>query len=329
MLNSELKLSEKIFTDEIERKPIRDGFGEGLIFAGEENSDVVVLSADVSNSTRCNLFAEKFPERFFQVGIAEQNLVGIGAGLGVSGKIPFISTYAAFSPGRTWEQIRTTIAYNDSNVKIAGHHTGLLTGADGATHQILEDIALMRVLPNMKVVVPADAVEARKATVAAAKIWGPVYLRFAREKTPVITTDETSFIIGKAEILWKSKKSQVAVIGCGPILHNALLAAKELEEEKIGVIVVNSHTVKPLDEKKIIELAKKCGAIVTVEEHQAVGGLAGAVAEVLAKNCPVPMEFVGMRDEFGGSGSPAQLLEKYGMSVSRIKEAVKRVIKNK
>ncbi len=329
MLNENAKLNSKIFEDDIEKKPTRDGFGEGLVLLGEENPDVVVLSADVSNSTRCNLFAEKFPEKFFQVGIAEQNLVGIGAGLGVSGKIPFISTYAAFSPGRTWEQIRTTIAYNDSNVKIAGHHSGLLTGPDGATHQTLEDIALMRVLPNMKVIVPCDAIEARKATVAAAKIWGPVYLRFAREKTSVITTDETPFIVGKAETLWESKKSQAVIIGCGPILRNALLAAKELEEEKIGVIVINSHTIKPLDEKKIIELAKKCGAIVTVEEHQTAGGLTGVVAEVLAKNCPAPMEFVGMRDEFGGSGKPEELIKKYGMAVKNIKEAVKKVIKRK
>jgi len=329
MLNQEVKLSEKIFSDEIEQKPTRDGFGEGLLMAGEENSNIVVLSADVAKSTRCDKFAEKFPERFFQVGIAEQNLVGVGAGLGVSGKIPFIATYSVFSPGRTWEQIRTTIAYNNSNVKIAGHHSGLLTGPDGATHQALEDIALMRVLPNMKVIVPCDALEAKKATIAAAKIWGPVYLRFSREKTPVFTTEETPFIPGKAEIFWQSKKPQVVIIGCGPVLYNALLAAKELEKEGIGVIVLNNHTIKPLDEEKIIGLVKKYKAVVVVEEHNIIGGLGGAIAEILAKNYPAPIEFVGTKDVFGESGPPASLIEKYGLGVNNIKTAVQKVIKRK
>ncbi len=327
MLNSKLGFSEKIFTNEIEEKPTRDGFGEGLLIAAEENPNVVVLSADVANSTRCDKFAEKFPERFFQIGIAEQNLAGVAAGLGVSGKIPFISAYAVFSPGRNWEQIRTTISYNDSNVKIAGHHSGLLTGYDGATHQILEDIALMRVLPNMKVIVPCDAIEAKKAVIAAAKIWGPVYIRLAREKMPVFTDERTPFIPGKAEVFWQSKKPQVAIIGCGPILYNALLAAKELEKEKIGAVVLNNHTIKPMDEKKIIEVAKKYKAIVTVEEHGVFGGLGSAVAEVLAKNYPTAMEFVGTKDAFGESGDPKDLIKKYDLGVKDIITAVKKVIR--
>ena len=329
MLNSEVKLSIKLFDDDIRQQPTRDGYGEGLIIAGEENPNVVVFCADLKESTRSHLFAEKFPERFFEIGVAEQNMAAIAAGLGISGKIPFISSYATFSPGRNWEQIRTTISYNDSNVKIAGHHSGISVGPDGATHQAIEDIATMRVMANMKMIVPCDAIEAKKATVAAAKIWGPIYLRFAREKTPVFTTEETPFVPGKAEILWEGKKPQAVIIGVGPLLYNALLVAKELEKEKINVIVLNSHTVKPLDEKKITELAKKCGAVVTVEEHNVLGGLGGAVAEALVKNNPVPMEFIGMQNVFGESGPPAQLIEKYGMGVKDIRAAVKKVIKRK
>jgi transketolase len=330
MINPDAKLNPDLFdSGKIEVVPIRDGFGEGLLIAAKENPNVVVLSADVAKSTRCDKFSEKFPERFFQLGIAEQNLAGVAAGLGVSGKIPFISAYAVFSPGRNWEQIRTTIVYNDSNVKIIGHHSGLITGYDGATHQALEDIALMRVLPNMKVIVPCDAIEAKKATMAAAKIWGPIYIRLAREKTPVFTTEETPFAPGKAEIFYQSKRPQVLIISAGPILYNVLLAAEELEKEKIGTIVLNNHTIKPIDENKIIEIAKKCGAVVTVEEHSALGGLGSAIAEVLAKNYPVPMEFVGTQDVFGESGPAAKLIEKYGLGVNNIKTGVKKVLKEK
>jgi len=245
----------------------------------------------------------------------------------VSGKIPFIASYATFSPGRNWEQIRTTIAYNDANVKIAGHHAGISVGPDGATHQATEDIAIMRAMPNMKVIVPCDAVEARKATLAAAQIWGPVYLRFQREKTPIMTTDETPFTPGKAEVFWESRRPRVLIVGCGGILANALMAARELEEEKIGSVVLNMHTVKPLDTVKLVALAKKIGAVVTVEEHQIQGGLGGAVAEALAAQAPTPMEFVGMRDTFGESGPPEVLIEKYGMDVKAIKAAVKRVLR--
>ncbi len=327
MIIKEKKLNPKLYDEDIEQVPTRNGYGEGLVEAGENNEAVVVLSADLTESTRSESFATKFPARFIEMGVAEQNMATVAAGLGISGKIPFISSYATFSPGRNWEQIRTTIAYNDSNVKIAGHHAGISVGPDGATHQAIEDIATMRVMSNMKVFVPCDAVEARRATVAAAKIWGPIYLRFGREKTPVITTNETPYTPGKAEVFWQSKAPKVAIIACGPILHNALLAAKELEKEKIGTIVVNNHTVKPLDEKTLLEIAKKCGAVVTVEEHQIAGGMGSAVAELLAKRCPLPMEFIGMQDTFGESGTPKELIEKYGMGVNSIKAAVIRVLK--
>lgn len=329
MLSKDANLNPKIFSEDIEQKPTRDGYGEGLVAAGERDRNVVVLCADLTESTRSEAFSKKFPERFFEVGVAEQNLATIAAGLGISGKIPFISSYAAFSPGRNWEQIRTTISYNDSNVKIAGAHTGISVGPDGATHQAVEDIATMRVMANMRVFVPCDMIEAKKATMAAAFIKGPVYLRFAREKTPVFTTEKTHFIPGTAEIFWQSRKPQVAIIGCGPLLYNALLAAKELEKEKIGSIVVNNHTIKPLDEKTIVSVARKCGAVVTVEEHQVMGGLGGAVAEVLARKAPTPMEFIGMQNTFGESGAPNELIEKYGMGVKSIVAAAKRAIKKK
>ncbi|MDP3999536.1 MAG: transketolase C-terminal domain-containing protein [bacterium] len=329
MLNPKAKLNPKVLESDIEQKPTRDGYGQGLVIAGEADPNVVVLCADLTESTRSEGFAKKFPERFFEMGVAEQNLATVAAGLGISGKIPFISSYAVFSPGRNWEQIRTTIAYNDSNVKVAGAHAGVSVGPDGATHQAIEDIATMRVMANMKVFVPCDMIEARKATIAAAKIWGPVYLRFAREKTPVFTSEATPFEPGRAEIFWESEKPEVAIIGCGPLVHNALLAAKELEAEGISTMVLNNHTIKPIDEKRIIEAVKKCGAVVTVEEHQIAGGLGGAVAEALAKNYPAPMEFIGMQDTFGESGTPNELIEKYGMGVKSIKEAVKKVLKRK
>ena len=348
MINPEAKLSEKVFDADIEQKPTRDGYGQGIVAAGEANPNVVVLCADLTESTRADAFRAKFPERFFDVGVAEQNLATIAAGLGVSGKIPFISSYATFSPGRNWEQIRTTIAYNDSNVKIAGHHAGISVGPDGATHQAIEDIATMRVMANMRVIVPCDAIEAKKATIAAAQIWGPVYLRFAREKTPVFTTDATPFVPGRAEVLWggpslrrstqrvsdsmssgRLLKPSVLIIGCGGLLYNALLAARDLAKEKIGAVVLNSHTVKPLDEKMIVALAKKIGAVVTVEEHQITGGLGGAVAEALAKYAPTPIEFVGMHGVFAESGPPMALIEKYGMGVKDIIASVKKVLRRK
>ncbi|MFH0712302.1 MAG: transketolase C-terminal domain-containing protein [Candidatus Jorgensenbacteria bacterium] len=335
MLNPEAKLNPKVFDEDVEMKPTRDGYGEGLVAAGDENKNVVALCADLTESTRAEAFAKKYPERFFECGVAEQNMATIAAGLGISGKIPFISSYATFSPGRNLEQIRTTIAYNDSNVKIAGHHAGVSVGPDGATHQATEDIAIMRAMPNMKIFVPCDAIEAKKAVVAAAGVWGPVYIRFGREKSAVVTTEETPFTPGKAEIFWDSSlgserlKPRAVLIACGILVHNALLAAEELEREKIGTIVLNNHTLKPMDEKKIVETAKRTGAVVTVEEHQVTGGLGGAVAEILAKNAPTPMEFIGLQDTFGESGNPEELIEKYGMGVEDIVKAVKRAIKRK
>lgn len=327
MLNPELHLNPRLFDFEVEQKATREGYGKGLVKAGEENSDVVALCADLTESTFTEEFAKKFPERYFQVGVAEQNLATIGAGFGVSGKIPFIASYATFCPGRAWEQIRTTIAYNDSNVKIAGHHTGVSVGPDGATHQATEDIGTMRILPNMKVIVPCDAIEAAKATYVAAHIWGPIYLRFGREKTPIITTDATPFVFGKAVVFWESRKPKVLIIATGSMLYNALWAARELEKQKIGSVVLNCHTIKPLDDKKILELAKKIGAVVTVEEHQAAGGLGGAVAELLARHEPAPMEFIGLQDTYGESGPPSSLIAKYGMAAKDIVSAAKKAIK--
>lgn len=333
MLNQKVKLSEKIFSRDIEQIPTRNGYGEALLELGESNSDVVVLTGDLAESTRVLEFAKKYSSRFIECGVAEQNMMGIAAGLAANGKIPFISSYAVFSPGRSWDQMRVSVAYSNLNVKIAGAHTGVSVGPDGATHQALEDIAITRVLPNMTVVVPCDSIETKKATLAGANLVGPYYFRFAREKTPVMTTDETPFEIGKAEIFWESNspagEPQVAIIACGPLVYEALLAAIELEEKGIGSIVINNHTVKPLDEETLIKVAKKTGAVVTVEEHQVQGGMGSAVAEVLVKNCPVPMEFIGMQDTFGESGEPDELLSKYKMKSKDIIEAVKKVIVRK
>jgi len=330
-INPKAKLVENILDNaKLEQIPTRKGYGEGLLAAGEANEKVVALCADLTESTQMHLFAKKFPARFIEMGVAEQNLATVAAGLANYGKIPFISSYAMFSPGRNWEQIRTTICYNEVPVKIAGSHAGVSVGPDGATHQAIEDIALMRPIPNMAVINPCDSNEAKKATMAAVGINGPVYLRFAREKTPVFTTPETNFEIGKAEIFFDAgKKPDVSIIACGPLVYNAILAAVDLEKEGLKIRVINNHTIKPMDEKTIIEAAKDAGAVVTVEEHQVHGGMGSAVAEVLAKNFPVPMEFVGVQNRFGESGAPSELIEHFGMGVSHIKEAVKKVLKRK
>jgi len=329
MLNEKLKLHPDVFLKTPEEQPTRDGYGTGLILAGEQDKNVVVLTADLEESTRAEGFANKFPNRFFELGVAEQNLATVAAGLGVSGKIPFISSYAVFSPGRNWEQIRTTISCNNANVKVAGHHAGLSVGPDGATHQALEDMALMSTLPNMKIFSPCDAHQAEKATLAAAQTWGPVYLRLAREKTPLITTPETPFLPGKLQDLWRGKKPAVAIIATGPLVHEALLAAQELSRQKIDVVVANCHTLAPLDEEGILELARKIGALVTVEEHQVRGGLGGAVAELLAARRPAPMEFVGVQNQFGESGKTKELWVKYGLSAHHIASAVRRAARRK
>lgn len=329
MINKDASLSPKLFDKAIEELPTRDGYGKGLVEAGEHDERVVALCADLTDSTRTSWFKEKFPGRFIEIGVAEQLLATVASGMANYGKIPFIASYATFSPGRNWEQIRTSIAINDVPVKIAGSHAGVSVGPDGATHQALEDIAIMRAMPNMIIIYPCDAEEARKATLEAAENGKPTYLRFAREKTPVMTTSETPFKIGRAEVFWEDRDPQVLIVACGPLVYEALKAAKKLSASKIGSVVINSHTIKPLDEGAIVKYAKLTGSIVTVEEHQITGGLGGAVSEVISKKFPVPMEFVGMPDTFGESGEPDELLKKYGMKAIDIVEAAKKVIRRK
>ncbi len=325
MLHKDLKLNQNLFNEDVEQIPIRKGFGQGLLEAGKQDSRVVGLCADLTESTQMLAFSKEFPDRYVQIGVAEQNLATVASGMAAMGKIPFITSYAMFSPGRNWEQIRTTICYNDRPVKIAGSHAGISVGPDGGTHQAIEDIAIMRVIPNMHVISPCDSIEARKATIAVAKTNVPTYIRLAREKTPVMTTDDTPFEIGKAQVFYKGENPEVGIIATGALVHKALVAAKELGKEGIQVSVLNLASIKPLDEEAIIAFANEAGAIVTVEEHQIRGGMGSAVSECLSKNRPVPMEFVGVRDVFGQSGTPAELIEHYGMGVSHIKEAVKKV----
>ena len=286
-----------------------------------------MLCADLTESTRSQAFKDKFPERFVEIGVAEQNLALVASGVANYGKIPFISSYATFSPGRNNEQIRTNISINNVPVKIAGAHAGISVGPDGATHQALEDIALMRVQPNMTVIVPCDAIEAEKATIAAAFNGKPTYIRFGREKSAVFTTKDTPFEIGRAETLREGK--DVTIVACGMLLHEALLAAEELSSEGIECLVINSHTVKPLDEKTIIEAAQTTGAVVSVEEHQVNGGLGSAISELLAKNHPVPQEFIGIQDRFGESGTASELIKAFGLDKDSIKSAVRKVISRK
>lgn len=328
MLNSKAHLNPNLFEKaKLEMVPTRDGYGKGLVEAGSKDSRVVVLCADLAESTRSHWFKDKFPERYIEMGVAEQNMATVAAGLANYGKIPFISSYATFSPGRNNEQIRTTISLNNLPVKIAGAHAGISVGPDGATHQALEDIALMRVQPRMTVLVPCDAIETKKATFAAAFNGKPTYIRFAREKTPVFTTEKTPFQIGKAEVFYKGK--DVTIIACGPLVYEALLAAERLKRERISAEVINNHTVKPLDKKTILTSVKKTRAVVTVEEHQVSGGMGSAVAEFLVQNFPVPIEFVGIKDRFGESGPPDVLLEAFGLTAPHIARAAKKVLKRK
>ena len=307
--------------------PTRDGYGEALLELGKTRDDVYVLCADLSESTRSEWFKEKYPEHFVQMGVSEQALAAIGAGIALAGKTVFISSYACFSPGRNWEQIRTTGCLQRANLKIAGAHAGVSVGPDGATHQMLEDIALMRVLPEMKVLVPCDAIETRKATIAAAKMKGPVYIRFAREKSPVFTTEPTPFQPGKALVMREGK--DVAIIGCGPLVYECLLAAEELARLGIEARVINNASVKPMDEKTIVAAARDCGAVVTVEEGQVAAGMGSAVCELLSETCPVPVERIGMQDRFGESGGARELLEHFNLTAPAIIKAAKRVIKKK
>lgn len=326
-LNAAAHLSRKLYLESIERVPTRDGFGEGLVIAAKNDSNVLALCADLTESTRVEAFKKTFPERFVQFGVSEQSLAAIAAGMALAGKIPFIASYACFSPGRNWEQIRTTIALQEVNVKIAGAHAGVSVGPDGATHQMTEDIALMRALPNMVVLAPCDAIETRKATIAAAKYPGPVYLRFGREKSPVFTTDKTPFTIGKAQIFRTGK--DVALIACGILVHEALLAARELAKLGIEATVINNASIKPLDEKTILSVARSCGAVVTVEEAQAAGGMGSTVCELLASDFPCPVERIGLQDVFGQSGKPSELLEHYRLTSPWIVKAAQKVVKRK
>jgi len=314
--------------------PTRQGYGEGLVEAGKKDKNVVVLCADLSDSTKSGMFRDAFPERFIETGIAEQNMMGLAAGLALAGKIPFISTYAVFCPGINWSQLRVCVCQNDANVKLTGAHAGISVGPDGVSHQGLEDIAITRCLPGLVVLAPCDSIETKKATIAAAKWKGPVYLRFAREATPVFTSPKTPFKIGRAEVFRNGK--DVTIIACGPLVYNALIAAEKLAKEKIDVQVINNHTIKPMDEKTIIKAAQETGAIVTLEEHQVIGGMGSAVAEVLAKNLPagrqvaqVPIEMIGIKDRWGESGTPDELIEKFGLGVDSIIKVVKKALKRK
>lgn len=320
-------VSEVLDLKTIDQKPTRNGYGDGLVLAGKADKNLVVLCADLTESTRSLAFKKEFPDRFIQMGVSEQSMAVIAAGLALSGKVPWVSSYAMFCPGRAWEQVRTNIALNEANVKIAGAHSGVSVGPDGATHQAIEDIAIMRCISGMTIIAPADMIETKKAVVAASKSSGPVYVRFTREKSPVFTTEETVFEIGKANILWDG--NDAAIIACGPLVYNAVLAAGQLEKEGINIRVINMHTIKPLDAKIILEAAEECGAIVTVEEHQVNGGLGGAVCEFLSENFPVPVSRIGVQDRFGESGEPNELIEAMGMGVNSIKEAVKKVLKRK
>jgi len=310
-----------------EMKATRDGYGEGLVALGERNPQVVVLSADLTDSTRASMFKKRFPERFFTMGVAEADMIGTAGGLSLAGKIPFCCSFGVFASGRVWDQVRITICYSNLNVKIGGSHGGISVGADGATHQSIEEITLMRVLPNMKVIVPCDAIETRKATIQAGEVLGPVYIRFGRPPIPVITTEATPFLLGRAITMREGKN--VAIFACGGMVYEALEAANELDKKGISAGVINLHTVKPIDEEKIFETARETGAIVTAEEHQLSGGFGSAVTEVVVKQFAVPVEMVGIKDRFGESGSPQELMQDFGLTRFDIIKAVERVLKRK
>jgi transketolase len=316
-MSNPLDLVAKDFlTGDFQEEPIRKGFGRGLLEAGKRDEHVVAACADLTESTQISLFKDAFPDRYIEIGVAEQNLVTVGSGLAAMGKVPFVSSYAAFSPGRNWEQIRTTICLNDRPVKIVGSHAGLYTGADGATHQMLEDIALMRVLPNMVVIAPGDSVEAEKATLAMAADKRPGYLRLTREATPVFTTADTPFEIGKAYVFKPGK--DVTIIATGTMTFRALQAAAMLQKDGIDAEVIHCPTIKPLDAMTILHSVQKTKGVVTVEEGQIVGGLGGAIAEFLGEHCPRPLRRIGMRDQFGESGKPQELLEHFGLTAKHV-----------
>jgi transketolase len=354
MLNLDQNLNPKIFDEDVEVFSMRNGFGNGIVEAAMHDKNIIGLCADLTDSTDMSEFKRRFPDRFIEVGVAEQNLATVSSGLARMGKIPFMTSYAIFSPGRNWEQIRTTICYNNVPVKIVSSHIGVSVGPDGGSHQALEDIALMRVLPRMTVISPCDAIEAKKAVMAAAKTNDPTYIRLSRDKTPIMTTEHTPFHIGKAQVYYlqgqsskvktqsyiksslsdhNQKKSEdsldVTIVATGYLLHRALKVAKRLEGEGKNVAVVNLSTIKPLDEDALIKLAHQSRAFVTVEEHQAIGGMGSAVAECLAKHFPIPVEFVAVQNIFGQSGKADELIEHYGLEEKDIYAAVKRVLLRK
>jgi transketolase len=321
IFDKELKLSRNLFLPAIDKNDTRSGYGEGVVIAGDTNEDIVVLTADLTDSTKSRNFANKYPQRFFEVGVAEQNLAGIAAGLGLSGKIPFMASYAVFSPGRNWDQIRVSICFSNSNVKIVSSHAGFGTGPDGPTHIALEDIAMLRALPNITIVSPADFYEAKKAVVIAAQTPGPFYIRLTRAETPVFTTEETPFEIGKAQQLTEGK--DITIIATGNTVYDSLLVAKKLKDtQNISCEVINCSTIKPLDKKTILDSASKTKKVVTVEEHQIYGGLGGAIAELLATELPTHMKILGVQDTFTESGGYEELKYKYGINIDRIEKAV-------
>jgi len=309
-------------------KETRGGFGEGIYEAARRNENIVALTADLAGSLKLNAFMKDFPERFVQCGIAEANMIGIAAGLTIGGKIPYTTTFANFSTSRVYDQIRQSVAYSGKNVKICASHAGLTLGEDGATHQVLEDIGMMKMLPGMSVIVPCDFNQTKAATIAIADYEGPVYLRFGRPKWPNFTKEDGSdFVIGKAQVM--NEGSDVSIIACGHLVWNALEAARALEAKGVSVDLINMHTIKPLDEEAIINSLKKTGCVVTAEEHQINGGLGDSVANVAARFCPVPHEYVAVKDSFGESGKPVELLNKYGLGTENILEAVEKVMKRK
>lgn len=311
----------------MDKKPTRDGFGEGLVELGETRQDVVVLSADLTASTRADWFKKKFPDRFFSMGVSEQDMMSTAAGFALSGKVAFACTFGVFAAGRAWDQIRVSVAYMDLNVKIAGTHGGISVGEDGPTHQAIEEITLMRVLPNMTVIVPCDSAEAKKATIASASYEGPVYLRLGRAKEPVITKEKGVFEIGKADIMKDGK--DVTIIACGHEVHEALAAYDMLKKKNISARVINLHTIKPMDNDAIVKAAKETGAIVTAEEHTIAGGMGSAVSELLSQQFPVPIEFIGIKDRFGESGAPEELFKIFKLTAADIAKAATRAIARK
>ena len=312
---------------EIKSKPTRDGYGDGLVEMGAKDPRIVVLGADLTDSTRAAWFQQKYPDRFFDFGIAEQNMLNAAAGLSLVGKVPWVSTYGVFVAGRAWDQIRTTVCYSKLNVKIGGAHGGISVGPDGATHQALEDVATMRVLPNMIVIVPADYYETKKAVMWACQYVGPVYVRFGREPVPLMTQPDDPFVMGKANLIHDGK--DVTIINNGPVLKEALDAVEILKAKGVSARLVNMHTVKPIDREMIAQCARETGAIVTVEEHQVQGGFGSAVAEAVVQTHPVPMRFIGIQDRFGTSGSPEELFEAFGLKAKDIVAAVQDVLRAK